>query len=434
MNKIFLIISREFLTRVRKKSFIIMTVLGPLLFAAVMVLPVWLATRDSSNVKIVEVVDKSGMFVNKLENTPNLQFNFINMEPSEVVDYTLGSPHYGVLLINDIDLDHPSVVFYSKSNVSLEIKENIRRILNREIENVKLNNSGINRETLDQIRTNVSVQSNVVSVSGEKSGNAEAATIVGYISAFLIYMFIFIFGAQVMRGVLEEKTTRIVEVIISSVRPFQLMMGKIIGVASVGVAQFLLWIILTTAIVFGVRGFFGLNELSQMQDQATTTTMSAERMETAENLQGFFDAMNSVPISTVVIGFIFFFLGGYFLYGALFAAVGSASDTDTDTQQFMLPITIPLILSIVMLSAVLKEPDGNLAFWLSMIPFTSPVIMMMRIPFVVPTWQILLSMSLLILGFIFTTWMAGKIYRIGVLIHGSKVNYRILWKWLFIKN
>ncbi len=434
MNKIFLIISREFLTRVRKKSFIIMTVLGPLLFAAVMVLPVWLATRDSSNVKTVEVVDKSGMFVNKLENTPNLQFHFINMEPSEVVDYTLGSPHYGVLLINDIDLDHPSVVFYSKSNVSLEIKENIRRILNREIENVKLNNSGINRETLDQIRTNVSVQSNVVSVSGEKSGNAEAATIVGYISAFLIYMFIFIFGAQVMRGVLEEKTTRIVEVIISSVRPFQLMMGKIIGVASVGVAQFLLWIILTTAIVFGVRGFFGLNELSQMQDQATTTTMSAERMETAENLQGFFDAMNSVPISTVVIGFIFFFLGGYFLYGALFAAVGSASDTDTDTQQFMLPITIPLILSIVMLSAVLKEPDGNLAFWLSMIPFTSPVIMMMRIPFVVPTWQILLSMSLLILGFIFTTWMAGKIYRIGVLIHGSKVNYRILWKWLFIKN
>jgi ABC-2 type transport system permease protein len=435
MNKIFLIIRREFITRVRKKSFIIMTILGPLLFAGVMVLPIWLATRETSSVKVIEVDDKSGLFAYKFEGSSNLKFKYVDVDQRRLIEHTLLSPNYGLLYIPEVDLDNPNnIVFFSKTNPSLDVKENIQRVLNREIENLKLDRSGISRETLEQIRTRVSLNTNIVTGSGEKAGNAEIATIVGYLGAFLIYMFIFIYGAQVMRGVLEEKTTRIVEIIISSVRPFQLMMGKIIGVASVGLTQFLLWIILTFVIVFLARDFFGVNELQQLQEQTAVANMSPERMESAQNLQNVFEALNSVPLLTIITGFIFYFLGGYFLYGALFAAVGAASDTDTDSQQFMLPITIPLIISIVTLSAVLKEPDGSLAFWLSMIPFTSPVVMMMRLPFVIPAWEIVLSMALLILGFIFTTWLAGKIYRIGVLVHGSKVNYRILWKWLFVRN
>jgi ABC-2 type transport system permease protein len=435
MNKVLLIIQREFITRVRKKSFIIMTVLGPILFAGVMILPIWLATRDSGDVKVIEVNDQTGLFVNKFEESSTLKFEYVDLNQHGLVEYTLQSTSDGILHIPEFNLDNPdNFIFYSRANLSIDVKENIQRVLNREIENMKMDRQGIDRETLDQIRTRVSLNTNIVTVSGEKAGSSEIATIVGYLGALLIYMFIFIFGAQVMRGVLEEKSSRIVEVIISSVRPFQLMMGKIIGVASVGLAQFILWIVLTFVIIFVVRDYFGVNELQQMQQQNAITTMSPERMETAETLQSVFDAMYSVPMATIIIGFIFYFLGGYFLYGALFAAVGSASDTDTDTQQFMLPITIPLILSIVTLSAVLKDPNGSFAFWMSMIPLTSPVVMMMRLPFVIPTWEILLSMTLLIAGFIFTTWLAGKIYRIGVLVHGSKVNYKVLWKWLFIKN
>jgi ABC-2 type transport system permease protein len=435
MNKILLIIRREFITRVRKKSFIIMTILGPLLFAGVIILPVWLVTRETSSVRIIEVDDKSGLFVNKLEGASNLEFIYVNIDQNRLVEHTLQSPHYGVLYIPKVDLDNPNnIVFFSKTNPGLDVKDNIQRMLNREIENLKLDRSGISRETLEQIRTRVSLTTNIVTDSGEKAGNTEIASIIGYISSFLIYMFIFIYGAQVMRGVLEEKTSRIVEIIISSVRPFQLMMGKIIGVASVGLTQFLLWIILTVIIVFFVRDFFGVNELQQIQEQAAVANMSADRLETAQNLQNVFEAISAVPLITIIAGFIFYFLGGYFLYGALFAAIGSASDTETDTQQFMLPITIPLIISIISLGAILKEPDGNLAFWLSMVPLTSPVVMMMRIPFVIPAWEIMLSMFLLVLGFVFTTWLAGKIYRIGVLVHGSKINYRVLWKWLFIKN
>lgn len=435
MNKTLLIIKREFITRIRKRSFLIMSILGPLLFAGILILPVWFATRESSTLKTIEVIDKSGFFVGKLKGTSNLEFLYVDIDKSMLVAHTLQSNSYGVLYIPETAIDDPgNIVFYAKTNPSIDVKENIQAALGREIENIKLNRSGLSREMLDQIRTRVSLHTNVVTDGGEQKGNAEIASIVGYLASLLIYFFIFMFGAQVMRGILEEKSNRIVEVIISSVRPFQLMMGKIIGVASVGLAQFFLWIILTLLFVFVIRDYFGLDELKQLQGQANLAAMQAEKLENAENLQRIFEAVNSVPIPTIIIGFIFYFLGGYFLYGALFAAIGAASDTDTDTQQFMLPITIPLIGSLVALGAVLKEPDGSLAFWLSMIPFTSPIVMMMRLPFIIPLWQIMLSMFLLVLGFVFTTWLAAKIYRIGVLVHGSKINYRVLWKWLFLKN
>lgn len=433
MNKVFLIIKREFVTRVRKKSFIIMTILGPLLFAGVIILPVWLAMRDSGNEKTIEVDDDSGLFVDRLEESSNLKFIYTDIPDDRLFEHALKSNNYGILHIPAAGVnDLKNVVFYAKSNPGIDVKENIQRIINKEIENIKMSRSGLSREMVEQLKGRISINTNVVTESGERSGSAEIATVVGYFGSFLIYFFIFLFGAQVMRGVIEEKTNRIVEIIISSVRPFQLMMGKIIGVASVGLAQFLLWVLLTMAIVFFAQTYFNPDQLAQTQGQVEG--LSSQKIEAAENFQLVFDQINSLPLTTIVAGFIFYFLGGYFLYGALFAAVGSAADSDTDTQQFMLPITIPLILSIVSLSAVLKEPDGNLAFWLSVIPLTSPVVMMMRIPFVIPAWELILSMILLVLGFLFTTWIAGKIYRIGILVHGSRVNYQVLWKWLIMKN
>ncbi|MGK7395034.1 MAG: ABC transporter permease [Candidatus Cyclobacteriaceae bacterium M3_2C_046] len=437
MSKIFLVIRREFITRVRKKSFIIMTLLGPLLFAGIMVVPIWLATRESTDERTIEVIDESNLFKGKFDQTGNLNFIYTEHELEEARQKVLDNTVYGLLYIPDISVYDPSgIVLYTEKNPSLDIIANLERTLEKELENIKLGDSGINREVLESLQSSVNISTINISESGEKQGNAGVATGVGYFSSLLIYFFIFLYGAQVMRGVIEEKNNRIVEIIISSVRPFQLMMGKIIGVASVGLAQFLLWILLTMIIFKGVSGYFNLDQINTSQTATTqiTTDMSPERIDQAQDVQEIMNSLNSIDIFTVVISFIFYFLGGYFLYGALFAAVGSAADSDTETQQFMLPITIPLILSIVVLGAVLKEPDGSLAFWMSMIPFTSPIVMMMRIPFGVPIWQLLLSMALLILGFVLSTWAAGKIYRIGILMHGAKVNYKVLGKWLFMKN
>ena len=436
MNKIALIIKREFITRVRKKSFIIMTILGPLLFAGIMIIPIWLALRDTTDQKLIEVVDESGLFEGKFENK-NLNFEFTDVPLDDAKSHLLTKDIHGLLYIPDINLFSPEgIQFFSNTNPSLEVIESIEKTLSNQIEEYKIGESGLSRETLESIRTSVDVNTINISERGERETNAEIATAVGYIFSFLIYFFIFLYGAQVMRGVIEEKSNRIVEVIISAVRPFHLMTGKIVGVASVGLAQFVLWVILTLIIFQVAVSYFDLNTVQQQPEihQVVPQVEQSDIQPQAQDAEKLLKAFNAIDIPTVIISFIIYFLGGYFLYGALFAAVGSAADSDTDTQQFMLPITVPLIFSILVLSAVLKEPDGNLAFWLSMIPFTSPVVMMMRIPFEVPLWQLILSIVLLILGFVFTTWIAARIYRIGILVHGSKVNYKILGKWLLMKH
>ncbi|MFW5762546.1 MAG: ABC transporter permease, partial [Cyclobacteriaceae bacterium] len=324
------------------------------------------------------------------------------------------------------------IQFFSSSNPSLEVLSSMEQIIEDRLEEIKLGKSGLSRERLDSLQASININTINISEKGEKETDAGIATIVGYIFSFLIYFFIFLYGAQVMRGVIEEKSNRIVEVIVSAVKPFQLMMGKIIGVASVGLAQFLLWVLLTMTIITIVTSAFDLDNTTppQMEQVMQDNTAQIDQAEVAQ----IFDNIFQLPVVSIIVGFIIYFLGGYLLYGALFAAVGSAADSDTDTQQFMLPITVPLIFSILVLSAILKEPDGSLAFWLSIIPFTSPIVMMMRIPFEVPFWQLALSVVLLVLGFIFTTWIASRIYRIGILMHGSKVNYKILGKWLMMKQ
>lgn len=435
MSKISLIIQREYWTRVRKRSFLIMTLLGPLFFAGIIIVPAWLGMRDSDDEKVIAVIDESDLLGDRLEASSvdgNIRYEHVKIPLDEAKADIPTSNRAGLLYIPDIDINDPrGINFFSEGSPSMSLQGSIERVLREQIRELKLERSSISREALAQLDTDVDISTiNLTEGGSEQQGSAGVASAVGYISAFLIYMFIFLYGAQVMRGVIEEKTSRIIEVIISSVRPFQLMMGKIIGVASVGLTQFLLWVVLTLVIA-GVGLSFFAGDREAPSPEAVVQQMSAEQAAQVEAVTGVMDAIGTVNVPLILGCFVFYFLGGYLLYSALFAAVGSAADSDTDTQQFMLPVAAPLILSIVTLAAVLNEPNGTLAMWMSMIPFTSPVTMMMRIPFGVPTWQLLLSMLLLVLGFVFTTWVASKIYRIGILTYGSKVNYKTIGKWLF---
>lgn len=433
MDKIGLIIWREYLTRVRKKTFVIMTILGPLFFAGVVIVPQWLASQDGED-KMIRVIDESGLFKNELTDDGEIKFEIINDDLEEAKQNFLINPCYGLLYIPRIDVEKPEgIVLYSLDNPSFTIENALQGKIKREIENVKLRNSGIDKATLESLKTRVTISTINLSEKGEESeSSSEIASAVGYISSFLIYVFIFFYGAQIMRGVIEEKSSRIIEVIISSVRPFQLMMGKIIGVGAVGLTQFLLWVVISYSII-QVGAIAMASDGPTVQVEIEQVENGVQNEAAVDVFGIIFDAKNKINLPLIIASFIFYFLGGYLLYGALFAAVGSAVDSDADSQQFMFPITIPLIFSIVSLVAVLKDPNGPLALWLSMIPFTSPVVMMMRIPFEIPGWQIIVSMLLVILGFVFTTWFAGRIYRIGIFMHGTKVNYKVLAKWFMMK-
>ncbi len=432
MNKISLIIAREYLTRVRKKSFIIMTFVGPMLFALMFIVPTWLATRGGDE-KTIQVIDESGLFQNSFEDTDELVFKVVSMDREVAKRELRDSENYGLLYIPAFEVDNPQgFQFYSVAKPSVGVISSLERTMRQKIETVKLEKSGLDQAVVDNLRANVSISTISITEQGEQESSSLAATGIGYISSLLIYFFIFFFGAQIMRGVIEEKTSRIVEVIISSVKPFQLMLGKIIGVGAVGLTQFLLWVLLTFAITTGLSAVFGFDPqaMSQMSEANGAAQAAAGSNEFAQIMT----AINSVNIPLVIISFVFYFVGGYLLYGSLFAAVGSAVDSEADSQQFMFPVTIPLIISIVVLGAVLNEPHGPVAFWMSMIPLTSPVVMMMRIPFGVPEWQLALSIAILIGGFLFTTWLAARIYRVGILMHGTKVTYKTMAKWFTMKN
>lgn len=434
MNKVGLIISREYLARVKKKSFIIMSLLGPFLFAGIIIVPTWLASRDGEE-KIVEVVDDSGLFIDKLENTAEVKFNYVDKSIETAKQDYLQNQGYGLLHIPKVELDEPQgIVLYSLNNPSFGFKRSLERKIKNELEIIKLKKSGIDQETLDGLKSKVAVQTINLSDKGDESeSSSEAASVVGYAASFLIYMFIFMNGVQIMRGVIEEKTSRIIEVMISSVKPFQLMMGKIFGVGAVALTQFLIWIVLSTTIASIGTSFLLSDNATNQENIVVVDGVEQSQEQNNDKVSNILAAAKKINLPLVIGCFIFYFIGGYLVYAALFAAVGSAVDSDADSQQFMAPITIPLILSMVVLGAVLKDPHGPLAFWMSMIPFTSPVVMMMRIPFEVPVWQLGLSMALMIAGFLFTTWLAGRIYRVGIFMHGTKVNYKVLAKWFTMK-
>ncbi|NPD46357.1 MULTISPECIES: ABC transporter permease [unclassified Lentimicrobium] len=445
MNKIGLIIRREYLTRVKKKSFIIMTFLGPLLMAAVWIVPFFLTTLGE-DIKVISVLDESGMFMKDLSGDENTKFVIAVNDLEVAKENLIESENYALLYIPLPEASLPtSAILYSNGQASLDIKNYIKTTMKKSVEDEKLRLHGIEKDILRSIKTNVFVSSIKLDGSGnEEKSSVETNMVVGLFSAILIYFFIFLFGAQVMRGVIEEKTSRVIEIIVSSVKPFQLMMGKIVGIAMVGLTQFILWIILTSVIVGGFQLVY--SDAFKAADPMPTYTSQGlfpEQAETGEQVtQDFQDesvnfmieAVMAINFPLVIGAFIFFFIGGYLLYAALFAAIGSAVDSEADTQQFMMPITIPLILSIVMAQFIINDPGGQVAFWFSMFPFTSPIIMMLRIPFGVQAWELALSGALLIAGFVFTTYVAGRIYRTGILMYGKKVSYKELWKWFFYKG
>lgn len=446
MNSTPIIIRREYLTRVRKKSFIVMTLLGPVLFAALMIMPMWLATMEDDGVKHVAVLDGSRLFIHKVPETAKFKFTYVSDVKLEEFKKNLSQTEFFGILYIPPDIPHMpfGIEFFSYKQAPANLVMHISNAIEKEIETEKLKAHHIDNldEILKSIKTKISIHTFRLSDGGtEKESYSGLSRGVSYVSAFLIYLFVFMFGIQVMRGVIEEKTNRIVEVIISSVKPFQLMMGKVVGVALVGLTQFISWVVLTAILVLIVKSIFlsGLTEevLQQSNNMQVIGSLADNQMlDTAsmDKAGEVFSMLRSINFGTLICGFLFFFIGGYLLYGSLFAAIGSVVDIDADTQQFMLPITIPLIVALMAMVNVMQNPDGPLAFWFSVIPLTSPIVMMARIPFGVPYIELVLSMVLLVATFIGSIWLSGKIYRTGILIYGKKLTYGELWKWLTYRN
>jgi ABC-2 type transport system permease protein len=447
MNKTLLIIKREFLTRVKKKSFIIMTVLTPILMGALMIVPGMLASMGDTSHKKIAVVDKTKLFANRLQGNDKVSFEYITEQ--DFPAYKKAMKEKGVdaiLVINQGVINNPKdATIYSTEDVSVEMSSKIESNLEELIKEEKMRTFNIQNldAMLKQVKSSVNLNTIKLDENGqEKETNTMVIMGIAYIFGFLMYIFIFLFGSQVMRGVIEEKSNRVVEVIISSVKPIQLMMGKIIGVAAVGLLQFTIWILLSLAIFMGVKGYM-MNSYSDKMSQQTqvTSVMSAQggSQVSAEDMEKIQDEVgdttkifNSISerIIPILFYFVIFFLGGYLLYSSLFAAVGSAVDNETETQQLMLPITIPIILALMIMMHTFQNPNSSISFWFSMIPLTSPIVMMARIPFEIPTWEVILSIVILYATIFAVIWLSAKIYRTGILMYGKKTSFKEMIKWI----
>lgn len=435
MNKILLIIQREFLNRVQKKSFLIATILVPLIIPAIIGTLVYISIQQEKNAKkeTIHYVDESHTF--KPDSSKYI-FKEFSGTIADAIEAYKHSDDFGLLYIPSFEISQPlTVTLRTKVNHSINDETQVKSILENQIKDLKMKKLHLDQRILDSLKTNVSIKTINISESQEKASNSLVMAGIGTVCGILMYMFVFIYGTQIMQGVIEEKTSKVVEVIVSSVRPFQLMMGKIIGLASVGLLQFTIWIVLMTTLTFGVFGYFGIDPPQQQAMQQISTEVAAQQAAMSSEFMNGISELLSLPWGYIIFVFIFYFLGGYLLYGALFAAVGSSVDSPAEAQQFMFPITIPLLVSYMSLFMfILKDPHGPASFWLSIIPLTSPIAMMGRVAFGVPLWELLLSMSLLIGGFILTTWVAGRIYRIGILMHGTKINYKVMAKWFMMKG
>lgn len=438
MNKILLIIQREYLSRVKKKSFIVLTILVPMLFMGMFAMIGYLAMKgdDLGDEKKVQVIDESGEFANKMVNSKSVVYTFSNDNFDSARKNFIDNGYAFLLHIPPASSPAP-IELLSDKKPSANTIETVETALSKIAEARRLKAAGIDTAVLSQAQKRIEIKAKQITEAGEKDAQTYTAYAIGFLSAFLIYICLFIYGTQVMRGVIEEKVSRIVEVVISSVRPFQLMMGKIIGVGLVGLTQFALWIIISVTLST-VGGTLMAGKMQSRVEQVTSASnvKAVKKVQTPESSMSVIkESLENIPITYTVGCFLFYFLFGYMLYSAVFAAAGSAADNETETQQFTIPVTLPLIFTFALAqSFIINNPDSSLSVWLSMIPFTSPIAMMIRIPFGVPAWQLGLSMLLLILGFMFTTWMAARIYRVGILMYGKKASYRELVKWFMYKE
>lgn len=425
-----------------------MTLLVPLMMAALTILPTYLAMMDDKEERTIAVYDPTGLILNQLESNEYTKFHYIPEQEYQALrkDFKSGN-YYAVLHIPTNILTISRAEMISDKQITFDIKNMVTRRIENIIEGEKrkqvISEIGVPdlEKKLASTKTDIKVETIKLGEEGEAvKSSTEIAMAIGYAAGFIIYMFVFIYGTMVMRGVMEEKSNRIVEVIISSVKPFQLLFGKVIGIGLVGLTQIAIWVVLSVVIATGATAFLGGDSAetvaqaqSIMADQAMNPMAQSATAEPNVVLE-VLGMIGNLNIALIVFSLFFYFICGFILYASLMGAIGSAVDSDEDAQQLMLPVTMPLIFSIIILFAVAKNPEGPLAFWASMIPLTSPVTMMVRIPFGIPVWEIVLSMALL-LGTIFgTIWMAGKIYRTGILMYGKKVNLKEIVKWLFYKN
>ncbi|QHS61014.1 ABC transporter permease [Chitinophaga agri] len=437
MNKIWLIIRREFITRVRKRSFLIVTLLVPLFFAAMIIVPTLLAI-NSKEEKRIAVIDDSHLFMNRFPDDKGVYYKYLTNISVDSFQHKYAEYGYsGLLYIPELDLNRPAgITYYSDAQPGISVEGKLTRRVNDLIEEERLKKANIDAEQLKAAKSDISIDFKTGN-EGRK-GSATVAYIVGYASGFIIYIILMFFGMAVMRGVMEEKVSRIAEVMISSVKPFQLMMGKIVGIAAVGLLQFLIWVVIIVAANLALHLFIPA-ELLSAANEGGTMMQNSNNAAMIEMIEKFQFVMGSISWGTVISCFVFYFLGGYLFYSSLFAAVGSLVNEDpTDAQSLTFPITLPIIIGIMVMVSSVQNPSGNVAFWGSIIPFTSPMVMMARIPYgvpgTVPYWQLGLSITLLILGFLFTTWIAGKIYRTGILMYGKKITWKEALKWVSRKS
>jgi hypothetical protein len=430
MNKIGIIIKREYLRKVSKKSFLLLTLLMPFLFAALVFVPLWLSTFKGDDIHSIAILDDTGKYAEWFNDSGN--YRFIKGDKSMEEYRSLENKEiFAFLSITDDLLVNPNAaVLYSKKQLPREFGDLVNRTLSKGLEDEKM--ASYNIPDLKQIIAESKIKFNIQTVKwgddgSEKVSSSEFASIVGMSLTLIIYMFILVYGSQVMQGVMEEKTNRIIEVIISSVKPFDLMMGKIVGLCLVGLTQMLLWGVMTSAIIVGGQLFFlGGIDPSTISSVGMQPEMSGFATETGAKL---FMNLGSINFVEIGIFFVLYFIGGYLLYASLFAAIGSAVESQEDTQQFMMPITMLIAFSVYAGMYSMNNPDGPLAFWCSLIPLTSPIVMMVRLPFDVPFWQQLVSIVLLYSTAFLITWFSAKIYRVGILMYGKKPGIKELIKW-----
>ncbi|MDA8715064.1 ABC transporter permease [Flavobacteriales bacterium] len=448
MSKIGLIIKREYGSRVKKKSFIIMTLLGPILIAAFYASAIYMGIQESGSMQVL-LLDETHLANSKdFPTSENFEFATFNGTTVDDLKNELQEKNsidqIGLYLPGNLIKVNEAKIFFSEplsANKQAELKETV----NDFAEKLKVEKAGFDLKAYSKIQTRMNIA--VIDVNTNEESITEIKSTIGFLFSIIIYVFIFMYGVQVMRGVIEEKTSRIIEVMVSSVKPFQLMMGKIVGIALVGLTQFLMWIILSSVFMLFIQGallpdLFDPSAIaSQSQDlmQSQNLMQSQELIDAGENINStkvndLLRALINIPWVLLVSLFIFYFLGGYLLYASLFAAVGAAVDSESDTQQFMVPITLPLVFAFVISSMAINNPGGEAIVWFSHVPFTSPIVMLVRVAMGdVAWWEILTSMFILIVSFILTTKLASKIYRIGILMYGKKVTYKELFKWLKYK-
>lgn len=430
MSVLSLIIKREFIAKVRNKSFIVMTFLGPLLIVGMTFLIAYLSSVNKGDIKIVGVHDRANIFINDFKNSEDIKYVDLSNLSFDKAKDSASNAFEGLIYVPqvaNVDELATKTTYISDDSPKMDFLMNLQKIIDTKLNKENLKKLGFDAEKIENAKIKSEVQ--FAKFSGEDGLKFlnEIKIGIGFAFGYLIMMFIIIYGNMVMRSVIEEKTNRIIEIIISSVKPFQLMMGKIIGTSLAGILQFLIWIVLGVVLMFSLSAVFG-----SQQEAVATAQVTAEQAEVA---MSFMDKLQlyiaEIPVTSILIGFVIFFIGGYFLYSSFYAAIGAAVDSETDSQQFLMPILMPLMLAVyVGFLTVMNDPHGTVAVVFSLIPLTSPIVMLMRIPFGVPLWQLALSVVLLYGTFIFVVWFAAKIYRVGILMYGKKPSWKELYKWL----